>query len=93
MNEIEQRFQQFHADNPQVYELFDRFTREVIRRGYKRFSSDAILHRIRWETSVVTTDRQFKINDHYTAYYARLWMQNNPQYDGFFSLRSIKEAA
>lgn len=90
---IEDRFWAFHEANPRVYELFDRFTRQVIQRGHTRFSADAILHRIRWETSVVTRGDQFKINDHYSAYYSRLWMNDNPEHDGIFATRELREAA
>jgi hypothetical protein len=90
---IEDRFWEFHEANPKVYELFDRFTKQVIRRGHKNFSSDAILHRIRWETNVATNGDKFKINDHFSAYYARLWLENNPDHDGFFRTRELREAA
>jgi hypothetical protein len=92
MTSIEDRFNDFHATNPEVYRLFDRFTREVIKQGHPRFSADAILHRIRWETTVVTRGDQFKINDHFSAYYARTWMAANPKHDGFFATRTLREA-
>jgi hypothetical protein len=90
---IEDRFWAFHQANPKVYQLFDRFTQQVIERGHKRFSADAVLHRIRWETSVVTRGDQFKINDHYSAYYSRMWMNDNPAYDDIFATRELREAA
>jgi len=84
-------FEQFHHDNPRVYEMFKEFTWMVIRRGRKRWSARDILHRIRWETNVVIDDPSgFKISDHHSPFYARMFMHEFPQYDGFFS---IKEAA
>ncbi len=82
-------FFRFHRENPHVYELFDRFTRQVIARGRTRYSSDAIFHRVRWETSIVTTGDVFKINDHHTAYYSRLWMRLNPEHKGLFRTRMV----
>lgn len=86
---LEQDFADFHEKNPKVYELFKRFTFEAIRRGHKHFSSDAVVHRIRWETSVVTTtaDVDWKINNNLTPYYARKFMQDYPMYKGFFRTR------
>ena len=82
-------FERFHAENPQVYRLFERFTFDAIYAGRTRFSSDAVLHRIRWYTNIETKDEAgFKINDHWTAFYARLFMRNYPQHKGFFSLRT-----
>jgi hypothetical protein len=87
---IEERFWRFHAENPHVYFLFDRFTREIIKRGYDQHSARDVVHRIRWETNIVTNDRDFKINDHYSPYYGRLWMRNNPVYDGLFRFRRLR---
>ncbi len=77
----------FHAENPQVYELFKRFTFQVISAGRDRYSSDAICHRIRWHTTIEARGDTFKINDHHTAFYARLFMDDHPQHRGFFETR------
>jgi hypothetical protein len=91
VNPLEQDFVEFHAQNPQVYELFDQFTRMLLNRGYRRHSADAVLHRIRWATAVETKDPAgFKINDHLSAYYSRFWMKNNPEHEGFFRLRELR---
>lgn len=86
---LESAFQDFHEANPGVYRLFDRFTRQLLTRGVSRYSADAILHRIRWETAITTGD-EFKINNNFSAYYARLWLRNNPEHSGFFVLRSLR---
>jgi hypothetical protein len=89
MNLLEQDFVEFHAKNPHVYKLFDQFTKALISRGYAHQSADVVLHRIRWETLIETTDDTFKINNNYSAYYARLWMRDNPTYKGFFRTRVL----
>ena len=48
------KFNQYHRDNPQVYELFKRFTFMAIKRGHNRLSAWMIANRIRWETSIET---------------------------------------
>ena len=53
----------FHVKNPEVYELFKRFAFEAINKGHLRLSSEMIINRIRWETSVVTSDKDYKINN------------------------------
>lgn len=88
-------FEEFHSQNPQVYEAFKRFAREA-KGKVARYSSDAILHRIRWWTAIETTDGSFKINDHWSSFYARLLMRDDPSFNGFFELRKAaadKEAA
>jgi len=91
MSRIERRFWAFHEENPRVYELFQYFTFTLIQRGWKHHSSDAVLHRIRWQTAIETTDPQFKINDHYSAYYARLFMRDHPEHVGFFRTRELRD--
>jgi hypothetical protein len=86
----EERFERFHADNPRVFELFKRFAAEVMGRGLKRFSADAIVQRIRWFVQVDTTGDEFKVNDNYSAYYARLLIRECPEFDGFFELRKTQ---
>ena len=82
-------FFRFHRENPQVYTLFDRFTRQVIARGHNHFGVASIIERIRWETGIVTTGDIFKINNNHRAYYARLWMRMNPEHRGFFRTRLV----
>ena len=84
----EEGFSVFHTNNPKVYELFRKFTLEVINRGYEHYSADAIMHRVRWETNVVKCHRQFKINNNFVTFYARLFMAEFPQHEGFFETRT-----
>ncbi len=82
-------FAKFHTENPHVYRLFETFTFQAIEREYEHFGPDAVIQRVRWETNIVTNDRDFKINNNHTAYYARLFMVKHPKYDGFFRVRHI----
>ncbi len=91
---IKQRFAEFHAAHPEVYRLFCRFCDELIRAGRRRNSADNVLHRIRWE-SRLNSDHDFdgfKINDHFSSRYARLWLAEHPNHDDFFELRELRAA-
>lgn len=92
MSHLERAFWQFHADNPHVYLLFDKFARQVLAAGYRRYSADAVIHRIRWHTTIVARNPVLRISNNHASYYARLWMVANPQHAGLFQLRSITEA-
>ena len=86
------QFELWHAANPKVYELFKEFTFRAIKRGFHNLSARMVFHRIRWETSVETVDPafyngEFKINDHYSPFYARMFMRDHPAYNGFFRTR------
>jgi hypothetical protein len=84
------QFAEFNANHPEVWRLFVRFTVELIKRGFQHHSARAVLHRIRWETTAPTVQDDptgFKINNDYSAYFARKFHQDFPQHDGFFRLR------
>ena len=94
-NEREAKFMAFHKQNPIVYQLWDRFTKQAIERGYERIGSQMIMERIRWETSVAIIDARpdgeaVKLNDHHKPYYARLWMKNNPAHKGIVSTKRVE---
>lgn len=73
-----------HCDsNPEIYELFKQFTFEAAKHT-NRYSAGAILHRIRWETTVSEDYEQFKIDHNWASHYARKFMKDYPEYDGFF---------
>lgn len=70
-----------------VCDLFDKLACGVASRGWQRYSSDAIVHRIRWEMHIERGDRAFKLNNNWTAPLARWWLARHPEYPKFFELR------
>ena len=82
-------FEQFHAENPKVYELFKKFTFELIFRRRTHYSADAIIHRVRWETNIIG-GKDYKINNNFVAYYVRLFNAEFPECDRFFEIRRQK---
>lgn len=89
-SKIDAAFERFDADNPKVYQLFKRFAAEARAAGHKRYSSDAILHRIRWHVSVETIGCEFKINDHFSSRFARKLIGDDASFAEFFELRTLK---
>ncbi len=84
----ETRFEKFDRAYPEIWRLFVVFTLDRIEKGFEHYSSDAIVHRIRWETDASVDDGfGFKINDHFTAYYARKFHDDYPEHKGFFRTR------
>lgn len=89
--EEQAKFDAFDAANPRVWQLFVRFTQERIRLGFRHYSADAILHRVRWDTDTVADDGSgFKINNNWTSFYARKWAAAYPQQADFFRRRRAK---
>ena len=87
---LEEKFAKFHAENPKVYRLFDRFAMEAVAAGRLILSAKLIFERIRWETTVITAGDEYKLNNNYHAYYARLWMKRNPYMMVKFRTRAVR---
>jgi hypothetical protein len=52
-----------------------------------------IANRIRWETSIETFSvEEYKISNDYIALYARMFMSDHPEYNGFFRIKEMKRA-
>lgn len=71
----------------EVCEMFDRLALDLSGRGFSHYSSDAILHLIRWHHQVERGNRTFKANDHWTAKLSRWFVDIHPELDGFFEMR------
>lgn len=90
VTKLEREFDKFHNSNPHIYELFKKYVLQVIERGFQHYSARTIIHRIRWHTSVDTTDPEgFKINNNHSPYYARMFLAQYPQHAGFFRNRKV----
>lgn len=92
MTELTQKFNAWNIENPQVYDLFKRFTFEAISKGHKHLSAWMIANRIRWETAIVTTGNDYKISNDFIALFARKFMEDFPEHDGFFRTKTMKRA-
>lgn len=85
---LTRQWTRFHRENPKVWELFNRFASEALYRGRQRLGARAVWERMRWYTTIETDDFpvDWKLNDHYPPFYARLFMAAH-DCDGFFSVR------
>jgi hypothetical protein len=87
-DELKLQVTTFHKEHPKVWELFCRFTHELIGRGFQHYSAKGVFERIRWETAEAKTgETSFKLNNNYSAFYARRFMATYPDRDGFFRTR------
>ena len=84
---LERRAVAFDAANPDVYDSLVRLAREVKRHGVRRVGMKALFERLRWDHALKTQGARFKLDNGFTAYYARLLMQRNPELRGLFELR------
>lgn len=88
MEQMREQCEAFHKEHPEVWDMFVKFSLEMINRGYKSYSTNSVIERIRWEKDVGgdgTT--QFKINNNFAPFYSRRFMRMYPEHDGFFRTR------
>jgi hypothetical protein len=81
------RFAEYHAANPQVYAALRRFALDARRAGRSRMSINMLHERVRWYTTVEAVQDEFKINNNWRPFYARLLMELEPELAGFFETR------
>lgn len=86
---IRREFEKFHHEHPEVWRYFVHFTMNRIDNGFKHYSADAIIHRVRWEIDIKTSHGDFKINNNFVAHYARRFHDRFPRYAGFFRTRKL----
>lgn len=89
-SQLEEKFQEFHAKNPHVYDNLVRLAEDLKARGHRKIGIQMLFEVIRWQSMLKTTDKDFKLNNNYAAYYARLIMDRNVHLDGFFEIRELR---
>lgn len=85
---IVRNFIAFHRDNPAVYSELKRLAMQLQRVGHKQYGIKSLFEVVRWHTALNTGNDDFKINNNYGAFFARLLMHYEPELKGFFRLRS-----
>jgi hypothetical protein len=87
---IQERFETFHRQHPEVYGYLLALCYELRRKGRKKYGIRPLCERVRWHFEIEQNREDFKINDHYLSRYARLITQEHAEFQGFFELRAIK---
>ena len=87
------KWEKFHRQNPDIWQLFARFAFAAINSGKKHYSARAIMERIRWQTEIVTKGSVFKMNNNHVPMYARLFMSAYPEHAGFFKTKGEQKLA
>lgn len=90
---IDDAFEAFHRDNPQVYVAFKRFVLEARLAGVSRLSADMLLHRVRWDSMIATAGSGgFKINNNFSSRYVRKFCEDFPHLAYLFEVRQLRSA-
>lgn len=88
LEEVREQAQAFHTAHPEVWTLFEKYTKQIISAGFKNYSGKSVFERIRWHMDTGGDGlNQFKINNNYCPFYTRRFMKMFPEHDGFFRTR------
>ena len=91
MSTADERFWEYHRNNPHIFELFKKFAHEIKSAGLRRYSAWSILQRVKWYIEIETRHLEgLKINDNYSNGYARLLVREDETFEGFFRNRRLK---
>jgi hypothetical protein len=90
MTSLEERFWDFHNQNPKVYEELIKLTRQAHSKGRRKIGMQMLFEVIRWNKILQTTDDDFKLNNDYAAYYSRLIMKEHPEFKNMFETRKVR---
>jgi len=81
------KFRVFHEENPEVYNQLRSLALKMRGTGRPKYGIAGLFEVLRWHRALETTDEDFKLNNSYRAFYARLLMTQEPALKGFFSVR------
>lgn len=86
----QQKFEQYHRDNPQVLTALIRLTDQAVAKGHKRIGIELLFNVLRWETMITTRGDAYKMNNNYKSRYARLIEEVRPDLKGVFIKRELR---
>lgn len=86
---IREAFLRFHHDNPHVYEELVRLTRRAWQTGNHRIGIGMLFEVLRWRHMLRTSGDDFKLNNNYRSYYARMILARHPEFGDIFELRRL----
>jgi hypothetical protein len=86
-------FLTYHRKFPEIWNHFERLSLKVWETGRRKYGAQTIVHNIRWHVEIEERGEDFKINNEFIAYYARVFLMKYPEAAeiGFFELRELKE--
>jgi hypothetical protein len=88
---LDDLFEDFHRNNPEVYVELVALARRWKERGFKKCGIGMLWEVLRWQRLMRDVhDGLFKLNNSYRSRYARLIMDTEPDLAGFFNVRGLR---
>lgn len=80
-------FFDFHNDNPHIYSKFKKLSVELLKSGVNRYSSKTIICVMRYDHTIKTNGKPYKISDKYQSIYGRWLAYNDRRFKDFFQFK------
>ncbi|MFF3056376.1 hypothetical protein [Streptomyces sp. NPDC057909] len=87
---LDERFDNFHAVNPWVYEALERLTAQWVVAGGGRIGVKALFEQLRWLSPELANGEPLQLNNNFTSRYARLLRARHPEWCDVFELRRLR---
>jgi len=85
---IQERFEAFHDANPHIYRMLRALALGWVYAGRTHGSMKMFWETLRFQSGTVNSlGEPYKLNNDFTALYARLLMEREPALAGFFEIR------
>ena len=89
-----EKFKVIHRNRPHIYRKFKEVSSTLMERGYSHYSAYGVMHIVRfqvWEKGVtMKPEEDYKISDHMTPFYTRLFLRDYPEHETFFATKPIR---
>lgn len=76
---LPERFAAFHGANPHVADALEALAAQWLARR-PRVGVKALVERLRWESGIATEGDAYRLNNSFTAFYARLLIERRPEW-------------
>lgn len=86
---IQQRFEQFDANNSWVFTALEALAADWLSMGHKRVGVKALAEVVRWQYGR-TVGEPFKLNNDFTSRYARLLVDRHPEWADAIETRELR---
>lgn len=85
---IQQKFENFHSQNPQVYTTLVSLANQAKDAGRNKIGIGMLFEVLRWNY-IINSGEEFKLNNNYRSRYVRMIAQNESSLSNMFEMREL----
>lgn len=89
---LQDRFEQFHQRNPHVYLELEALAQQWFHAGHHVVGMKMLWEALRWNTGIRTSGDSWRLNNSWTSRYARMLLENHPEWRGRIRVRELRAA-